>query len=134
MYIAYQILRNAFIGIISLWVMISVNPQVYFSVFLNPHKIVLYMDIVDMDEDVFYYFKASQGSEEYHQYQEEVKRDEVKKGKSFLKMKASVNIINFIGQHWCAPSGDPENLNSDEQQLPELETYKRIFHPPKFLF
>lgn len=89
------------------------------------------MDIVDLDEDVFYYFKQSSGSDEYHQYQEEVKRDEVKKGKSFLKMKGAQVI--FITD-WIVRFIEPDfflHTITIPSNVLKFSLVTSIFHPPR---
>ncbi len=91
------------------------------------------MDILDVDEDIFYYYKSSErGSDKEFVFQEEVKRDGVKKGKSFLKSKAlqlvyhltdSTQLLFLPSRPWFfITSGKPTLLPS---------CIRPIFHPPE---
>ena len=78
-----------------------------------------------------YYKTTDQGQDHEFVFQEEVKRDGVKKGKSFLKSKALQLVFRLIDHLIVYPSPiewiaiNPENLFL---LLPESDP---VFHPPK---
>lgn len=118
--------------IVGVWLLLCTNPQVYFYILLAPHKIVLYMDILDVDEDIFYYYQSPErGSDQEFVFQEEVKRDGVKKGKSFLKSKALQLVYHLSdamplfrpSYQWiCILHEKPELISP---------SVKPVFHPPE---
>ena len=90
------------------------------------------MDILDVDEDIFYYYRTTdQGQDREFVFQEEVKRDGVKKGKSFLKAKAfqlifetTMAIIPVLNSsYYLITTHDSLILLNSEP--------KPVFHPPE---
>lgn len=125
-------LRLAFILISGSWLLLAVNPQVYIYLLMKPYHIVLYMDILDVDEDIFYYYKSNENRGEAERVvQEEVKRDGVKKGKSFLKSKAA-QIIATIDAEWIIFAALTMYFrNAENKPLLFMPFIKALFHPPK---
>ncbi len=115
------------------WLLLCTNPQVYFYILFAPTKIVLYMDILDVDEDIFYYYKTTdQGQDHEFVFQEEVKRDGVKKGKSFLKSKALQLIFHHSAALWPVDQFNHFYITNETVRPVLLESeLKPVFHPPK---
>ncbi len=118
--------------IVGLWLLLCTNPQVYFYILFAPHKIVLYMDILDVDEDIFYYYKTTdQGKDHEFVFQEEVKRDGVKKGKSFLKAKALQLVFETTSAILPLSISSSFFMISPESLVLLSSEPKPVFHPPE---